>query len=157
VSKQNFVFPALIKTAISGLDNDTRLRVLESLINNGRMSYSKLHKDIDVPNKGRLNFHLRILSKSAIIQRFEDLSKATGERSFYDISPIGRDLINGLLSVLSPTPEPLAFGTGEVETAPTSANKYALLQDITKLLAYTSVPISGSALTPTQVSQTGGT
>jgi DNA-binding transcriptional ArsR family regulator len=104
-----FEFPQLIKDILKGLDSEERLSILELLINNENMSYTQLLDNLDVKYKGSLNYHLNMLSKSAIIERRENLAHTSGNKSFYEISPIGKEVINGLLSSLAPissTPMP---------------------------------------------------
>jgi DNA-binding MarR family transcriptional regulator len=114
-----FEFPQLIKDIVKGLDNDLRWKILEHLINNGSMSYSQLLKELNT-RKGSLTFHLGALSKSAIIERYENLSDKTGNKSFYELSPIGKEVVNGLLSSLAPAPKPVAVF--DMEAIKSSAN-----------------------------------
>jgi DNA-binding HxlR family transcriptional regulator len=102
MSKNEFEFPPIIKKAVSGMDNELRWKILESFVNKGDMSHSRLMAELKVTNKGILNFHLKNLSKSALIERYEDLSNKTSDRSFYTISDIGKNIINGLMSALGP-------------------------------------------------------
>jgi len=97
-----FEFPSVIKKAVNGLDNDVRWKIIESIVNKGDMSYSRLMSELRVDNKGILNFHLKNLSKSALIERYEDLSNRSGDRSFYTIGEIGKEIINGLMTALIP-------------------------------------------------------
>jgi DNA-binding MarR family transcriptional regulator len=104
-----FEFPSVIKRAVSGLDNELRWKIIESIVNKGDMSYSRLMSELKLDNKGLLNFHLKNLSKSALIERYEDLSNTSGDRSFYTISDIGKEIINGLLAGLNPQKKILYF------------------------------------------------
>jgi DNA-binding HxlR family transcriptional regulator len=100
---KSFEFPYALKNAIKGLDNDLRLKIVEYLAENGETSYSKILKGLKIKNKGKLTFHLRELSKSGVIERFELLGTKTDEKSFYNVSPFGRGVVNGLMSSLLPT------------------------------------------------------
>lgn len=100
---KSFEFPYALKNAIKGLDNDLRLKIVEYLVENGETSYSKILKVLEIKNKGKLTFHLRELSKSGVIDRFELLGTKTDEKSFYNISPFGRSVVNSLMSSLLPT------------------------------------------------------
>lgn len=102
--KESFQFPQILKEAIKGLDNESRWKILEYLIENGETSYTNLLNALKISNKGKLTFHLRRLSKSAILNRYEILGTETGEKSFYNISPFGKDVINGLMSAFEPPP-----------------------------------------------------
>jgi DNA-binding HxlR family transcriptional regulator len=119
MQKKNFEFPPVMKYAVKGLDNKLRWKILETIITNGSMSYTKLMKELKIENKGILTFHLETLSKSALIERYEDLSVGTRDRSFYDISPIGKDIINGLISALAPQPSFEGFDKKLFNTAAT--------------------------------------
>lgn len=99
---KSFEFPYALKNAIKGLDNDLRWKILEYLVEVGETPYSKLLKELKIKNKGILTFHLRELSKSGIIDRFELLGSDTNGKSFYDVSHFGRNVINGLMSALLP-------------------------------------------------------
>jgi DNA-binding HxlR family transcriptional regulator len=101
VSSARFEFPAILKYAIEGFDNPLRWKILEYLVEHGETSYSNLLKALNINNKGKLTFHLRELSKNALLNRFEVIGIKTGEKSFYDISPFGRSLINGLMSAFT--------------------------------------------------------
>jgi len=98
----SFEFPQIIKDAVKSLANDTRWKITEYLVSNGSVSYSRLLNELRIPNKGSLTFHLDALSKGAIIERRENFGERTEEKVFYDISPLGKDIINGLLSALAP-------------------------------------------------------
>lgn len=117
MSQDKFEFPTVIKKAVNGLDNELRWKIMESIINHGDMSYSKLMNELKLDNKGILNFHLKNLSKSALIERYEDLSSRTGDRSFYSISDIGKDIVNGLLTALNPQTKIIYFDPKKFETA----------------------------------------
>ncbi len=64
------------------------------------MSYTALKNKIELDNKGLFNYHLGKLLKSGIIERFEYIGKKNGDRSYYDISQLGKRVINGLLSTM---------------------------------------------------------
>jgi DNA-binding HxlR family transcriptional regulator len=123
MEKQDFEFPAVIKEAIRGLNNTVRWKILESIITNGSMSYTKLMKELKIENKGILTFHLEALSKSTLIERYEDLSIRTRDRSFYEISPIGKDIINGLMSAMAPQTNLVEFNKSLFETAATAFDR----------------------------------
>ena len=102
-----FKFPDEIKRAVKGLDNQTRLDILECIIGYESVSYSKLMKMLKLNDdkKGILNFHLKILSEGALIDRYEDWRKGNEERSFYKLSTFGTDLIESLMSSFEPKKE----------------------------------------------------
>jgi hypothetical protein len=102
MENKGFEFPQIIKDVVKGLDNDTRLKIVEYIVNNGSVSYSNLLRELNIPRKGSLTFHLDVLSKSAIINRYEDFDQKNNEWIFYDISILGKDIINGLLAALAP-------------------------------------------------------
>jgi DNA-binding transcriptional ArsR family regulator len=102
VETKSFEFPYTIRNALKGLDNDLRLKIVEYLVENGETSYSKILKGLEIKNKGKLTFHLRKLSESGVIDRLELLGSNTDEKSFYNISPFGRNVVNGLMSSLLP-------------------------------------------------------
>lgn len=99
---KSFEFPYALKNAIKGLDNDLRSKIVEYLVENGETSYSKILKELEIKNKGILTFHLRELSKSGVIERLELLGSKKDQKSFYNVSPFGRNVINGLMSSLLP-------------------------------------------------------
>jgi hypothetical protein len=114
MEKESFKFPSVLKEAVSGLDHELRWKILESIIKNGSMSYSKLLSDLNIEKKrkGKLTFHLGKLTTSALIERFEQLG-TWSERSFYDISPFGKDLINGLMESIAPQTTPAGIFEGD--------------------------------------------
>jgi hypothetical protein len=96
------VFPDMLKKAVHGLDNEIRWDIVRYLTENGETSYTALLKGLKIDKKGKLTFHLRTLSRSAIINRHEILGARTGEKSFYDVSAFGSKVINGLMSAFAP-------------------------------------------------------
>jgi len=118
-----FEFPPIIKGAVHGLDNKWRWKIVESIMNKGDMSYSMLMSELKLDNKGLLNFHLKNLSKSALVERYEDLSSSDGDRSFYTISEIGKEIVNGLLAGLNPSKKILYYVSGSLQTSAISREK----------------------------------
>jgi hypothetical protein len=123
MAHNQFEFPSIIKRAIHGLDNERRWKILETIMNKGDLSYSSLISELNYDNKGLLNFHLKNLLKSALIERYEDLSSSNADRSYYTISEIGMDIINALLDGLRPSKKIPYFTNEALQTAAISREK----------------------------------
>lgn len=98
----DFKFPTEIKRAIHGLDNEQRWRILEVLIKGDELPYTHIHNKLGLKKKGLTTYHLNELSKAGIIQNFSKDEIRDRYSSYYEVSPFGKDLINGLLESLKP-------------------------------------------------------
>jgi hypothetical protein len=101
-SSSKFNFPYELKDAVHGLDHEIRIKILECLINQEKMKYSEIKKELNLDNnqKGSLNYHLKILSQSALVDKFTtSLGKDREERSYYKLSQFAIKLIRKMMSV----------------------------------------------------------
>lgn len=122
-----FTFPEELRKAVEGLDSPIRWQIMESLINNGKSSHTGLMTAIGLDNTGQLNPHLKILLQTGLLDRTEAFGSRGRERSFYDISAFGKNMINGLLSALVP-PEPKSVYEGLQIQVPVYANLWGSVE-----------------------------
>jgi DNA-binding Lrp family transcriptional regulator len=90
-----------INSTIKALDSPIRRSILIYIEEAGRLSYSEI-KDFLGISKGKLNYHLKILISSGMIRNYliEDDSEYY---SFYQVSKLGRDIVEGIFSAFRPS------------------------------------------------------
>jgi hypothetical protein len=109
VNDDYFEMPEAIKSRVKGLDHKVRWKIVESIMNFGEMQYTEIlsKMGMTVMEKGDLNYHLKILQETGVIDRFE---KFDGDnRSYYAIDILTKSMINGLLSALDYSQEESIF------------------------------------------------
>ncbi|MDP2901471.1 MAG: helix-turn-helix domain-containing protein [Candidatus Bathyarchaeota archaeon] len=92
-------FPIELKDAIEALDNPVRMRIVEYLYDGHEATYTELLKMLGV-RKGALTYHLKILTRAAVIYTLSRLDESFGDmhRAFYVMSPWGESVVDGLMS-----------------------------------------------------------
>ncbi len=92
-------FPIELKDAIEALDNPVRMRIVEYLYDGHEATYTELLKMLGV-RKGALTYHLKILTRAAVIYTLSRLDENFGDlhRAFYVLSPWGESVVDGLMS-----------------------------------------------------------
>jgi DNA-binding transcriptional ArsR family regulator len=108
-------FPSLIVRAIEALGDRNRRQILISLNNSGPLAYSQIVQ-LTKLGKGTLNHHLEKLVSGALVRNFRGDSPASVYTSFYELSPIGRRLVDQIFGAFEP-PITKAFTANSV-TAP---------------------------------------
>jgi hypothetical protein len=104
-SNSKFNFPYELKDAVNGMDHEIRIKILEGLINQEKMNYSDIKKELTLNDnqKGILNYHLKILSQSALIDKYTtSLGNDSEERSYYKLSQFAIKLIHYMMTVFDP-------------------------------------------------------
>lgn len=95
--------PEEMKRAISGFDNDFRVAIFVALYKYGELSFSDLQKKLQV-DKAKLNFHLKKLSESALVEHYYRHELGNVEFSFYSITGFGVNFVRSLIQSLAPEP-----------------------------------------------------
>jgi len=105
------IFPDEIKRAIYALDNEQSWKILERLIVNGRAGFLDIHGWLGMKNQEVTAYYLSELLKGAIIEqlitnKIEDrvniLSEFHRHNLFFEITPFGKNMINGIMQSLKP-------------------------------------------------------
>lgn len=98
-------FPEEVKLAIKSLDNPVRQSVLMLLNNNNELSFSEIRRELQV-NKLQLNFHLKNLFSSALIDHYYRHELGNSNYSYYSLTSLGKRIIAHLISAFIP-PSPI--------------------------------------------------
>jgi hypothetical protein len=97
--------PIEITRAISGFDNDIRLSIFLALMKHRELSFSELSRKLGMEeDKAKLNFHLRKLTESALIEHRYHHQLGNEKFSFYSTTEFGENLWDSIVSSLRPTP-----------------------------------------------------
>lgn len=94
-------FPEELVEPIKALTDETRRRILLSLLEKDSISYSQIRKNFQI-KKGTLNHHLHKLVSSGLIRNFSIKSPANPYNSYYMVTDFGRKFIEGLRQTLEP-------------------------------------------------------
>lgn len=95
--------PMEIRKAISGFDNDIRLGIFLALMKHRELSFSDLGRKLGMKaNKARLNFHLRKLTETALIEHYYRHQLGNEKFSFYSTTKFGENLWNNIVHSLKP-------------------------------------------------------
>ena len=128
-----------IRRAISGFDNDLRLGIFLALLKHRELSFSDLSRQLDMEtDKAKLNFHLKKLTESALIEHYYRHQLGNEKFSFYSTTKFGKNLWNNIVQSLKP-PLPI-LDIGE------SSGKYAdarLTEEVPDLSVNPSLVIVG--------------
>jgi len=94
-------FPYEIDLAIKGLNNEIRQKILLSLNEAESLSFSKLN-DIIKANKALVASHLKVLTKTLLVEHFFEHEIGNEHFSYYRVSSFGKALLNNLMGTLIP-------------------------------------------------------
>jgi DNA-binding transcriptional ArsR family regulator len=106
-------FPSPVVRIIEALADSNRRRILGELESVDSLSYTALKDSVGL-EKGTLNHHLGILSKAGLIRNFLSTAPSDDYHSFYEIAPIGKQVVEGIFSAFEPKTEaafPARMGT----------------------------------------------
>jgi DNA-binding HxlR family transcriptional regulator len=92
-------FPEELVQPIKALTNQSRRKMLLSLLERDTLSYSQIRDDFRI-KKGTLNHHLHILVSAGLVRNFSNKDPGNPYKSFYVITGFGRNLIEGLRQTL---------------------------------------------------------
>ena len=100
MSKYLEELPLIIRNAIKGLCDEKRQGILIYLKNKGPKSFTDITKEFDL-SKANLSHHLRNLMKTGLIYNFYKKNKLNDKYSYYEISKLGKIIIENLISMVS--------------------------------------------------------
>lgn len=92
-------FPEELVLPIKALTDQSRRKMLLSLLEKDVLSYSQIQSTFQI-KKGTLNHHLHILVSAGLIRNFSNKGPGNPYNSFYAITGFGRKLIEGLRQTL---------------------------------------------------------
>lgn len=95
--------PQETKLIIAALDNPIRQAILVLLSKRGQLTFSDFQKELDI-DKLKLNFHLKKLFSSALIDHYYKHELGNQKYSFYSITSLGRRVLTNLNSAIIPPP-----------------------------------------------------
>lgn len=93
--------PQETRLIIAALDNPVRQAILALLKEKKELSFSDMQKEFGI-EKLTLNFHLKKLFSSALIDHYYKHEIGKQKYSFYSITPLGRRVLNSLINALVP-------------------------------------------------------
>jgi DNA-binding HxlR family transcriptional regulator len=94
-------FPEELIIPIKALTDETRRKILLSLIERDAASYSQMQNGFQI-KKGTLNHHLHKLVSAGLIRNFSIYSPVNPYNSYYAITDFGRKLVEGFRQTLEP-------------------------------------------------------
>jgi DNA-binding transcriptional ArsR family regulator len=92
-------FPEEFVQPIKALTDQSRRKILLSLLGRDALSYSQIQSAFRI-KKGTLNHHLHILVSAGLIRNFSYKDPGSQYNSFYAVTGFGRKLIEGLHQTL---------------------------------------------------------
>jgi len=100
-----FKFPKEIKDLLRILGDETRWKILESIINtDNKQSYAEIKHNLNIPDdgKGPFNYHLKELQKAGWLRNTLEKESDDSERSksYYAISKFGLKVVQGTLQAM---------------------------------------------------------
>ena len=97
--------PQETRLIIAALDNPIRQAILVLLGEREELSFSEIQKEFSI-EKLTLNFHLKKLFSSALIDHYYKHELGNQKYSFYSITPLGSRILASLNNALTP-PAPI--------------------------------------------------
>lgn len=91
--------PLVIRNAIKGINDENRQFILDSLMTDGAKSFTTLKNELQL-SKSNLSHHLHVLLRYGLIYNFFKEKKTNYEYSYYEISKLGKLIIENLSSIV---------------------------------------------------------
>lgn len=93
--------PQETRLIIAALDNSIRQAILVLLSQKKQLSFSDMQKEFSI-EKLTLNFHLKKLFSTALIDHYYQHELGNQKYSYYSINPLGSRILNSLNNALIP-------------------------------------------------------
>lgn len=93
--------PEEVRIAIASLDNQIRQAILVLLDRNKELSFSEIQNELRI-EKLKLNFHLKNLFSSALIDHYYRHEVGNQKYSYYAISQLGKRILTYLIKAFIP-------------------------------------------------------
>ena len=97
-----------IVNAIESLYSKHRRRILIELQESNSLSYTELKERIGLV-KGTFNYHLKKLSGAGMVRNFSLEQEETSFVSYYEISELGKRIVDGIYSAYKPPSPKMRF------------------------------------------------
>ncbi|TFG11343.1 MAG: ArsR family transcriptional regulator [Promethearchaeota archaeon] len=97
--KENYYnkIPEDLEALIKSLGHINRLKIIFTLREKGDLSFSEINEWVKL-NKSLLTNHIKKLELSGVVQNYFKVKNDTANYSFYKLTPLGKKLINDLVS-----------------------------------------------------------
>lgn len=94
--------PAELRRVIDALNSDFGLAIFFVLFKYGKMSFSQIMSELDIPphNSSNLTYHIKKLQKSSLVKNEYIKQKNIDGYSFYDITEFGEEIISNLMNTI---------------------------------------------------------
>lgn len=92
--------PLVVRNSIKGVSNENRQGILIYLLKKGPKSFTEISKDLNI-SKNNLSHHIKILMRYGLTYNFYNRNEFDDKYSFYEISKLGRGLINTLINFIN--------------------------------------------------------
>jgi len=92
--------PLLVRNSIKALSDDNRQGILIYLEKKGPKSFIEISKELKI-SKNNLSHHLKILMLYGLIYNFYNRNEFADKYSFYEISKLGKRLIDTLVNFIT--------------------------------------------------------
>ena len=101
VEEHSKEIPHETRLIIAALDNPIRQAILVLLSEKKELSFSEMQKEFGI-EKLTLNFHLKKLFSSALIDHYYKHEIGNQKYSFYSITSLGRRILSSLINAIVP-------------------------------------------------------
>ncbi len=101
VEEHSEEIPHETRLIIAALDNPIRQAILVLLSEKKELSFSEMQKEFGI-EKLTLNFHLKKLFSSALIDHYYKHEIGNQKYSFYSVTPLSRRILSSLINALVP-------------------------------------------------------
>lgn len=131
VQAEKLDFPKPIASTIEALGSDIRRNIMIQLGSSGALPYSTLKQQTGL-KKGRLNYHIKKLTSAGMIRNFLNTNAETGYSSYYEVTSLGKSVIEGIFSAfrpMEPQIQPDSSATWVVDTVVKSRAIYQVTPD----------------------------
>ena len=89
--------PLVVRNSIKALSDEKRQSILISLLKNGSRSFTEISEELKI-SKNNLSHHIKTLMRYGLVYNFYNRNENNDKYSFYEISKLGRKLIDMLTS-----------------------------------------------------------
>lgn len=90
-----------VRIVVASLDNPIRQAILVLLNRNNELSFSEIRKELGL-DKTKLNFHLKDLFSSALIDHYYRHELGNPKYSYYSLTRLGRRVLTNLVKAFIP-------------------------------------------------------
>lgn len=92
--------PLVVRNSLKALSDEKRQGILIYLLRTRSRSFIEISKDLKIP-KNNLSHHIKILMRYGLVYNFYNRNEFDDKYSFYEISKLGRGLIDTLINFIS--------------------------------------------------------